>query len=526
MTTAVTLETPLAGALTTAIQPKLEEYGWATGGADDVALSEYIVLMLANNKKQDEVAQELSTDLLGLDANDPGLRGFCDWLFATVDALAAQFATSDASNEAARNAAQGAFDTDHDMDITTSDSLPEINAYVLSSSSPAPQSSSGLTVNSPTGPKAMRNSSDRGGRGQRIMGQINRAMDRTHESALHRTRGNAGINTHSRAPPTGPRAGNNRLSRGGQARATSIQHGLANMNVPPQGMNGGMGAMPAQWGGMMPGQPPLMDLLQQQQQMLQMLSQQVMAQNGMNGGRNNGQGRGRGSLMDRSNRGNGRGRGGHHQNGQHQNGHHAQSSDSAMPESQSGDTEATPREAPKPEETVCRFNLACTNSGCKFAHQSPAAPPGVSIDVNDACSFGIACKNYKCTGRHPSPATKVAHQSEQDCKFFPNCQNPRCPFRHPSKPPCRNGADCKVEGCEFYHTTVMCKFNPCTNRYCTFKHAEGQRGTFPDKVWTADGSQHTSERKFADENAVEEQVIPGSGGDDAMGGTEQTTVAG
>lgn len=230
--------------------------------------------------------------------------------------------------------------------------------------------------------------------------------------------------------------------------------------------------------------------------------------------------------MDRSNRGNGRGRGGHHQNGQHQNGHHAQSSDSAMPESQSGDTEATPREAPKPEETVCRFNLACTNSGCKFAHQSPAAPPGVSIDVNDACSFGIACKNYKCTGRHPSPATKVAHQSEQDCKFFPNCQNPRCPFRHPSKPPCRNGADCKVEGCEFYHTTVMCKFNPCTNRYCTFKHAEGQRGTFPDKVWTADGSQHTSERKFADENAVEEQVIPGSGGDDAMGGTEQTTVAG
>ncbi|CAN8099466.1 unnamed protein product [Discula destructiva] len=525
MTVAIELNTPLADALNAAIQPKLHEYGWATGGADDAALSEYIILMLVNNKTQQEVGQELSTDLLGLDPNDPGLRDFCDWLFATVNSLGAQFAPLNAQNgaalDAAPDAAQGTLDTDHDMEMASTDGPTEINA--------------------PTGPKAMRNGSDRGGRGQRIMGQINRAMDRTHDSVLHRTRGNGGINTHSRAPPTGPRAGNGRLSRGGQNRAASIQHGLVNMNLPPSGMggamgagmngsmnggmNGGMGAMP-QWG-MMPGQPPqnsVMDLLQQQQNMLQMLQQQVMAQNG-NGGRSGGQqGRGRGSLMDRSNRGNGRGRGGHH----NQNGHQAQPSETTAKESRGEDTDMAGREPPNPEDTVCRFNLSCANNACKFAHQSPAAPPGVTIDVSDVCSFGVACKNFKCTGRHPSPATKVVHQSEQDCKFYPHCQNPRCTFRHPSKPPCRNGADCKTEGCEFFHTTVMCKFKPCTNRYCTFKHEEGQRGSFPDKVWTADGSgsQHPSERKFADLSAEEEQVLPGSGGDDAMGGTGQTTVAG
>jgi hypothetical protein len=45
------------------------------------------------------------------------------------------------------------------------------------------------------------------------------------------------------------------------------------------------------------------------------------------------------------------------------------------------------------------------------------------------------------------------------------------------------------------------------NPRCTYKHAEGQRGNFGDKVWTASGS--TSERKFVeDENAPEELVKP------------------
>lgn len=375
---------------------------------------------------------------------------------------------------------------------------------------------------SPTGPKAMRNGTDTRGRGKRILGQMNRAMDRTHESVLHRVRGGSGsdrINTHNRGPPTGPRMGAGRLPRGPNPRAASIQHGLQHMNNMPPAMNGNMGGMPG-WG-MAPGQqqPDMMSVLQQQQNLLNQMQQQLMAQTGQNGGFN-GRGRGR-SIMDRSSRGNFRGRGGHHQNG-----FHAQSADGQPKDpnaaAQGDDSEmGGTREPTNPEDTVCRYNLRCTNKDCKLAHQSPAAPPGATVDVSDVCTFGAACKNYKCVGRHPSPATKTAHQSEQDCKFWPNCQNPRCPFKHPSKPPCRNGGDCNVAGCDFYHTTVMCKYKPCTNRYCTFKHEEGQRGPFPDKVWTADGTnQHVSERKFADADAAEEAVIPGAG-DDAMGGTEQ-----
>lgn len=380
----------------------------------------------------------------------------------------------------------------------------------------------------------MRNGTDRGGRGKRMMGQISRAMDRTHDSVLHRVRGASGnerINTHSRNPPTGPRMGAGRLPRGPNARQqASIQHGLANMPgmaPTPPGMNGPMGAM-GPWG-MMPNQPPqadVMAMLHQQQQLLSQM-QQMMNQNGKTGGFN-GAGRGK-SLYERSQhpnqRGNHRGRGGHHQNG-HSHMSDNTSNDPNAAEGDDSEMSGVKRDPPNPEETVCRFNLTCNNKDCKFAHQSPAAPRGITVDVNDVCSFGAACKNFKCVGRHPSPATRAAHQSEQDCKFWPNCQNPHCTFKHPSKPPCRNGGDCKTPGCEFYHTTVMCKFKPCTNRFCTFKHEEGQRGAFPDKVWTADGGakEHVSERKFADDKAAEEAVLPGAT-DDAMGGTEEAAVA-
>lgn len=173
----------------------------------------------------------------------------------------------------------------------------------------------------------------------------------------------------------------------------------------------------------------------------------------------------------------------------------------------------TPAHEPPSADTTCKFNLSCTNRDCKFAHQSPAAPPGTAIDVTDSCAFGAACKNRKCTARHPSPAQKTAHNAEQDCKFFPNCTNPRCPFRHPSMPLCRNGAECTDEGCKFTHVKTMCKFNPCLNPQCAFKHEEGQKkGKFEDKVWVAGehkAGQHVSERKFVDEsNQVEELIIP------------------
>ncbi len=80
----------LAAALNAAIQPKLVEVGWSTGGADDSALAEYIILMLANGKTQDQIASELSGDLLNLGPDDPGAKDFSKWLFEQVDILSRQ----------------------------------------------------------------------------------------------------------------------------------------------------------------------------------------------------------------------------------------------------------------------------------------------------------------------------------------------------------------------------------------------------------------------------------------------------
>ena len=289
-------------------------------------------------------------------------------------------------------------------------------------------------------------------------------------------------------------------------------------------MAGGIGGVPSgpaamngmNNGWMMPGQaPPQMDLFAMLEHQQQMLQQMMMQQPGgmmNNGGPAHGRGK---SLFERVQRPQNnfqRGRG-HHQH----NGHHAgrPSTEAAKAEAniQGADVDMSQagREALNPEEAVCKFNLNCTNKECKFAHQSPAAPPGIALDMNDVCSFGVACKNRKCVGRHPSPATKLAHQSEQDCKFFPNCQNPRCLFRHPTMPPCRNGGECKVPNCKFTHVKTACKFHPCTNRFCHFAHEEGQRGTFQDKVWVADESkEHVSERKFVDDKAQEDLVLPGA----------------
>jgi hypothetical protein len=87
MTVEVALNTPLAKALGSVIQPKLVEVGWSSGGVDDSALSEYIILMLVNGKTQEQIAAELSGDLLNLGPDDPGAVDFSRWLFEQVDVL-------------------------------------------------------------------------------------------------------------------------------------------------------------------------------------------------------------------------------------------------------------------------------------------------------------------------------------------------------------------------------------------------------------------------------------------------------
>ena len=518
MSVEVSLETPLAEALHAAIQPKLVEVGWSTGGADDSALSEYIILMLVNGKTQDQIAAELSGDLLNLGPDDPGARDFAQWLFQQVDNLSrVEQGSVPIMSEAATQSAPVVSGQDAEMAGVAESA--ENNVYVKSSpvSSQFPSKCAKeylITFSRPTGPKSMRNGANRN-RDKRMFGQLVGAMDRSHDAALHRVRphgGNERINTHTRGAPTGPRAIQGRTARQSNNRSMGMQGTLASgaaANVmamtPQQQME--LYAMLEQQSRLM----AQMFTPQQQQMMMANGGQPPMLNTGMGGGfpqQNSGR-----SLFDRVQQSPQTHQSGGFRKGSQPTGgranvqqHDNNANSSAM------DIELTPTsEKPSPN-TTCKFNLTCKNKDCIFAHQSPAAPPGTAIDVTDICSFGAACMNKKCTGRHPSPAQKVAHQNEQDCKFFPNCTNPRCPFRHPTMPLCRNGADCTTPNCKFTHVKTMCKFNPCLNASCPFKHEEGQkRGKFEDKVWVAAEKEHVSERKFVDEtNPVEELIVPGN----------------
>ena len=86
----VELNEAVTAELNTRIQPKLAEVGWSTGGTDDGALAEYIILMLSNGKTQEEIAAELSGDLLNLGPDDPGAKEFARWLFEQAHELMGQ----------------------------------------------------------------------------------------------------------------------------------------------------------------------------------------------------------------------------------------------------------------------------------------------------------------------------------------------------------------------------------------------------------------------------------------------------
>jgi hypothetical protein len=471
-------QSPLADAINASLLPKLVEFGWASEPSDAAPIAEFVVLMLINGKNKDGVAHELGA-LIGSDGSDPSVVSFADWLFAEIERL-----QNDGAPTAAPEAAgwDGGQDSTIDMDTDMS--------------GPADSPS----INAPTGPRSMRGGPHvRGGaRDKRMFGHMARAMDRsTGDAVLHRVRGQTGNERIGRGPPGGPRFG-----RGGQPPrpmngrgGPAVSSGAIHVMDPVANQNG-MNPM----GDMSPAH--IYALLEQQSRMMQQLSQQMV---GGVGGPHSGFGARRGRagrpLAERANRDPNKP---HFRQG-------GSAKDDESTEGGDADMGQAKRELPNSEETVCRFNQRCTNKDCPFAHASPAAPYNTTVDVNDVCSFGAACKNWKCVGRHPSPAAKLAHQSEQDCKFFPNCQNRNCPFRHPSAPPCRNGGECQVTGCTFTHIKTKCKFQPCMNASCLFTHEEGQRGAFKDKVWSADSNgAHTMDRRFVDENAEEEMIIPGS----------------
>ncbi len=358
-------------------------------------------------------------------------------------------------------------------------------------------------------------------------------MDRSGDAALHRVRSQQGterINMHSRQPPKGPR---NEQGRPHRPQLNGRQMGMPNGGVPNGGA--GMVGMPMtpqqqmQLFAMYEEQARVMSQIfspQQQQLFMPGIPQPAFNHSFQNGLLPQPLQTGR-SLFDRV-EGTPQRQNGNFGRHPQQNGGHGGNNRSGAPPAEAAakihqistngdmsspmeiESSQTNQHEPSPD-TICKFNLLCTKKDCPFAHQSSAAPPGITIDVSDHCPFGAACKNRKCVARHPSPAQKVTYQVEQDCKFFPNCANPACPFRHPAMPMCRNGADCKREGCKFTHIKIMCKFNPCLNAACVYKHIEGQkRGVFDDKVWVAEGAQdkgHVSERKFVDDETLEEELI-------------------
>jgi len=546
MVVELSLNTPLADALMNVVQAKLSELGWTTGDLDDSALGEYVILMLVNGKNQEQIATELSTDLLGLAADDTGAAEFAKWLFEQTEALSRQVngKSATAQPQVQPTQAISSFE-DQGASIRGASTRPSGDASgieqrggdtAMGEAEPNQDGSMYVLFRCvrtcwnlligpfrPTGPKSMRNTSRPGNR--RIMGQLSKAMDRSGDAALHRVRPQQGterINMHNRQPPKGPKGDQVR-----SARAPPNGRSMSNGGMP----NGAMGVPPIK---MTPQQQmQLMAMYEQQAAMMSQMAQMFppqqqqafmpsMGQPAMNPAfQNGGQQHGR-SLFERV-EGNP-----HRQNGvfnrnNNQNGSGFHANMKSEPGATSGDhsvangdlsssmeveSSQNPPSEPSPD-TICRFNLSCTKKDCPYAHQSPAAPPGTTIDVTDNCPFGAACKNKKCVGRHPSPSQKLVHQSEQECKFYPNCTNPSCPFRHPTMPPCKFGADCSREGCKFTHLKTMCKFNPCLNAACIFKHAEGQkRGAFGDKVWTADQEkEHVSERKFVDDEMAEEELV-------------------
>jgi hypothetical protein len=331
-----------------------------------------------------------------------------------------------------------------------------------------------------------------------MVNQINKAMDRG--DPLRRVQG-AGRGGVGRINSHGNRGGRGNAGQQIQRNFDGINRRAGNQGMPNQSF--------------MPMQGEMGVGVQQQQQFLQMMEEharmmsQMAAQHGfMNPnfpqpGAAQGQSNGK-SLFDRTTRG---GRG--NRSRQH-NKAPPKDSDVAM-----GDDEANPEagaadESRDPSQTMCKFNVHCTKADCPFAHQSPAAAPGVLVDTTSECTYGVACKNFKCVSRHPSPAKKIEHQQQVECKFGPYCQNPKCLFKHSNAAPCRNGGDCTAPGCTFYHSTTECKFSPCTNPRCQFKHKEGQKA-LTTNVWKAgeDKKDHISDRKFIN-GEEEEVIIPGA----------------
>ncbi|KAH0555965.1 hypothetical protein GP486_006093, partial [Trichoglossum hirsutum] len=401
MTVEVALNTPLAKALGSVIQPKLVEVGWSSGGADDSALSEYIILMLVNGKTQDQIAAELSGDLLNLGPDDPGAVDFSRWLFEQVDVLHNQITGGPTSGPIVGGGNQEALqDPAHQSQDASGPAQHTAEKGQDSQMSDIMDTATQSNV--------------------RLMGQLSKAMDRSNDSVLHRVRPQQGterINSHSREPPKGPRntqIGNRRPLVGrnpGMMPSGVPGGGLMNMTaqqqmqlfamyeeqarvmaqiLSPHQQQGFMGngmPMPMMSGGFGPiyPQPPQPPPQQLGRSLFERVEPPPQRQNSGFAKRNQQPQNSSGKFQPQQQQ----------DENMDTDAHEVPASHVQPSASSSGTMEGVETTTETPGDAICKFNLACTKADCRFGHQSPAAPPGTTIDLSDSCPFGAACKNRK-----------------------------------------------------------------------------------------------------------------------------------
>ncbi|GAM26613.1 hypothetical protein SAMD00019534_097880 [Acytostelium subglobosum LB1] len=121
----------------------------------------------------------------------------------------------------------------------------------------------------------------------------------------------------------------------------------------------------------------------------------------------------------------------------------------------------------------CKYGAGCTNMSCAFNHpqRSMMMSSPYGGEYGTPCRNGFACPNKKhCSFQHPPVA----------CKYGEGCMyGVKCPFGHGK--PCMYGASCATPACKFAHhtgaeatpITVECRFGKeCTNPNCKFVHSD------------------------------------------------------
>jgi len=76
---------PLGDALQDVVQQVVAELGW--NEADDYSLTKYLLILVVEGQSQENIASELSKELLELKSEDTAASHFAEWLFQQIDML-------------------------------------------------------------------------------------------------------------------------------------------------------------------------------------------------------------------------------------------------------------------------------------------------------------------------------------------------------------------------------------------------------------------------------------------------------